>query len=225
MDQTHRRGGVISVQSDRDNVEERLLLRGAYEFDPGLTVFAEGLVERRDFKKASLSDGISRDSNGFGFRAGIIFDNGSKIYGELAIGYVGLRPDDGRLTDIDGVSFDANVSWRPSALTTLTLTASTAIDGTTVASSAGTLTHAANLRVQHELLRHFILSAELGFAYADYKGASLVEKTIVGKLGAEYIFNRQAALIAAYQFEAFNSNAAASDYSSNELRVGMCLRR
>ena len=218
-------GGVISVQSDRDNVEKRLALRGSYEFDPGLSVFAEGLVERRGFDRVSPGDGISRDADGLGIRGGIIFDNGSKLYGEIALGYVSLRPDDGRLEDIDGVSFDASVSWRPSALTTLTLNASTAVDGTTVAGSAGTLTHAANFRVQHELLRHFILTGQLGFANVDYKGTSLVEQTFRTELGAEYIFSREAALLATHRYEAFSASQPGRNYTSNILRVGMRFRR
>ncbi len=218
-------GGAVSIESDQDNRADRLSLRASYELDPGLSVFADGLVERSDYKQASQSDGIFRDSDELGFRAGIIFDNGSKIYGEVAVGYIELRPDDRRLDDIDGVTFDADLNWRPNGLTTFSLNASTEINGTTVAGSAGALTHAANFRVQHALLQHFILSAGLGFSRADYKGSRLTEKTFTAELGAEYIFNREAALVAAYEFEAFDSSAPASDYTSNQVRLGMRLRR
>ena len=217
--------GGTSDEGDQDNREKRLSLRGTYEFDPGLSVFTEGLVERRDFKQASNSDGILRDSHSYGFRAGILFDNGSKLYGEVGVGFTHVRADDSRLEDVDGVTFDANVSWRPSALTTISLDASTDVDGTTVAGSLATLTYTANFRVQHELLEHFILSGGIGLDHVDYQGSSLVERTYRAELGAEYIFSREAAMIANYEYSAFDSNSPNSDYTSNQVRLGMRFRR
>ena len=193
--------------------------------NPGLRVFAEGLVERIDFKRASDSDGILRDSDVSGLRAGILFDNGSKLYGEVALGLIRLSPDDGRLSDVDGVTFDANVTWRPSRLTTVSFNASTSINATTVAGSAGALNQSAYLRVSHEFMHHFILSAGIGLDHVDYKGSSLIERTTRAELGAEYIFNREVAMIGSYRFDAFDTNAALSDYTSSQLRLGMRFRR
>ena|GEM_PF-1209803 len=218
-------GGGSSDESDQDNLERRFTLRGSYELNQAISVFSEGLVERRDFDNVANSDGLSRDSDAFGLRAGILFDNGSKLYGEASIGVVRLNPDDRRLNDFAGVTFDGEITWRPSRLTTLTAQASTSINATTVTGAAGALTHSANLRVQHELLRHFILSAGIGFDHVDYKGASLVERSYRGELGAEYIFNREAALIGVYQYDFFDSNSVNSDYSSNQFRLGMRFRR
>ena len=217
--------GGISDEGDQDNREKTLSLRGTYEFDPGLSVFTEGLVERRDFKQASNSDGIGRDSDGFGLRAGILFDNGSKLYGEVGVGVIHVRADDSRLGDVDGVTFDANVNWRPSELTTVSLDVSTDVDATTVAGSLAALRHTANFRVQHELLEHFLLSGGIGLDHVDYKGSSLVERTYRVELGAEYIFSREAAMIAAYEYSAFDTNTPNGNYTSNQVRLGMRFRR
>lgn len=218
-------GGGTSDESDQDVVVSRLLLRGSYELSPALSIFSEGLVERRDFETVSNGDGLSRDSDAFGLRAGILFDNGSKLYGEVAVGVIQLSPDDQSLDEFDGVTFDAEVSWRPSQLTTFSLLASTTINATTVVGSPGALTHAANFRVQHELLRHFILSAGVGLDHVDYQGSTLVERTYQADLGAEYIFNREMALIGAYQYEFFDTNSPNSNYTSNQLRLGLRFRR
>ena len=218
-------GGGLSDESDQDNLERRFVLRGSYELNSAISIFSEGLVERRDFDSVANSDGLSRDSDAFGLRAGILFDNGSKLYGEASVGLVRLTPDDRRLNDFDGVTFDGEITWRPTQLTTLTAQVSTSINATTVAGAAGALTHSANLRVQHELLRHFILSAGIGLDHVDYKGTSLVERSYSGELGAEYIFNRNAALIAVYQYDFFDTNSVNSAYTSNQIRLGMRFRR
>ena len=83
------------------------------------------------------NDGFQRDSNGTEFVVGTTFDASGTIFGEAYIGTRETEYDDPRFLTADGPTFGLDLTWNPSGLTTVELSASREIDSTTVTGVSG----------------------------------------------------------------------------------------
>lgn len=216
--------GEVDPQNDRDFNERGLGLRGEYEFHPGLAGFVEGAIFLRRFKRPARSDGILRDSKGFEATVGLEGDIGPTMNGTFAVGFIKQRPDDRLLDTIDGFVLDANLTWRPTALTTIGLTAATDIESTSLADSAAQLIHTVGMSVEHAFRRYFIGRVGLAYQKRDSIGIELEEQQLTGDLGLEYLFDPNWGVVANYQHIKFDSNGGDRDYDENIFQIGVRLR-
>ena len=201
-------------------------VRASWAFKPTLVAFVEAGLNQRDYETATLSDGIRRDSSGEKVKAGLSFGNTNrKLRGEIGVGWLTQRPDDPRLTDIDGVVLDANVAYRLSGLTTVQLQARTDIAETTVAGSQGAITWQIGWETRHALTRRLIATSGTTFTLSDYAGVVLEEKEWASRLGLEYYLSREAIIFGRYQHTQLDSTDKARNYEADEVRVGMRIRR
>lgn len=218
-------GGTISNR-DRDVQTTEEAVRASWEFKPTLFGFIEAGFNQREYKVASLSDGIRRDSTGDRTRVGVSFGNtGQKLRGEASIGYGRQRPDDSRLRDIEGVIVDANLAYRLSTLTSVLLTARSDVTETTLAGSAGALSRQVGAELRHGFTRQLIGTAGLSYTLQDYAGVALTEREARSTLGMEYFLNREVTLFSRYQHTAFNSDDSTRNYNADEVRVGVRVRQ
>lgn len=210
---------------DRDTLETRQAIRASWAFKPTLAVFAEEELNQRD-KRAAPADGIPRDSEGTRTRVGLDFGaTGAVLRGTISVGYGHQSPDDRRLSDVDAVLFDANLAWRPTEITSFLLTSQSDIYDTTTEGSGGVVSYRVGLEARHALRRYLIASAGLLYTHYDYHAAPIDESELISFLGAEYYASPELVLFARYQHLDFASNQADSDYDSDEVRVGVRLRK
>ena len=73
--------------------------------------------------------------------------------------------------------------------------------------------------------RHLVGTAALRYTRADFKGVDLVEQDLTTSLGVEYFARREVALFARYAHVDFETTTPAGDYTADEFRIGMRLRR
>ncbi|MFV0297265.1 MAG: outer membrane beta-barrel protein, partial [Hyphomicrobiaceae bacterium] len=213
-------------ESDRDYSERKGAFRAQWEFKPEFSVFGEVGLEDRDYKRASYTDGIRRNSSGERYRVGVAFGNSGQILrGEASIGTGRQTFDDDRLPKLKGVIVDANLAWRVSGLTTVKFSANTDFGDSTVAGSGGTVTNTAGVEVRHAFRRHLIGTAGITYSHAKYDGVSLTEDTLTSTAQLEYYVNRDITLFGRYAHIDFNSSAIDSDYTADEMRIGMRIRR
>jgi len=217
--------GVVDPQDDRDFTDRAAQLRGAYQFNSDVTAFVQGEVLRRSYKRPARSDDILRSSKGFEVTAGVEGNLSPTITGTAAVGYVEQNPDDVSLKSIQSVVVNANLTWRPSALTTVRLNAQTDIDGTTLAGASGQLTQIAGIEVEHSFRRYLIAIAGASYEKRDYVGSALEERQLIGALGIEYLFNQNWAIVAGYEHTRFESTEAGRDYHENAFQIGVRARR
>jgi len=218
--------GTTISNADRDSRQHEVVLRATWEFKPQFSVFGEVGTDGRDFRSASLSDGLKRDSKGERYRAGVAFGNsGEIIRGEAAVGYLEQRFEDGRLPSISGVILDANLGWRITGLTSLLVSAQTDLGESTVADSGGALVRSAGVDIRHALRRNLVASAGLRLTRANYAGVDLVEQDVTASLGLDYFISRELSLFGRYAHIDYASSAPNSDYTADEVRVGVRLRR
>lgn len=217
--------GVFSTNDDRDSRTREVAIRVQWEFKPTFAVFGETAFNWRDYG-AATADGITRESQGERVRVGVAFGNTSKkLRGEVSVGQGHQQFQDSRLPEIRGIIVDANLAWRLSGLTTLLLTARTDVGESTLAGSGGSLSRTVGAEVRHAFQRRMIGTAGLRQTVQDYEGVDLTERELAAILGLEYYLNREVTLFSRYQHIAFDSTQAGRDYTTDEIRVGVRLRR
>jgi hypothetical protein len=218
--------GSTITNDDRDIRTTEEALRATWEFKPTLFGFVEAGLNQRNYKAVALSDGFSRDSNGERYRVGVSFGNGGqRIRGEASVGYAIQRPSNGRLADIEGFVFDANLGYRMSALTSFLLTAKSDVSESSLSGSGGALSRQVGIEARHAFRRNLIASAGLAYSVTDFSGVAQVEKEAKATLGLEYFVNREVTLFSRYLHTNFDSTDTTRNYNADEVRVGMRIKR
>lgn len=218
--------GVLTTSSDRDYSQTQEAARASWEFKPTLSAFTEVDVNQRNYDKAAATDLINRSSDGQRYKAGVSFGNtGQILRGELSIGYGVQTPDDKRLKSIEGFIFDANATWRASELTSVLATARSDVSETTTANVGGAFNQTTGIEVRHKLRTYLVASAGLTYTVQDSQDGAINDKELRSALGLEYYASPEAVLFSRYTHSNFNGVGTTSDYSADELYMGVRLRR
>ena len=197
-------------------------LRVAYEVNPGLVPFVEGLTNVRSYDQRTDFSGYRRSSDGFGARVGTSFELSRLVTGEVSVGAVQRRYDDPRLRDLTSPIAEGALTWLVTPLTTVRLGGQVSIDETTVVGSNGVVTERASLEIRHALWRNLTITPGINIFQNDYRGgAGIVEKGFGASLKAEYKLTRWLAFKASYTYEQLHSNFAGNDYTANVILVGL----
>lgn len=215
-------GGTLS-NDERDLSERETAIRAAWSFSPTLVAFAEAATNTQTYRTLP-SDGISRDSTGDRFKAGLSFGNVSAIWrGEVALGYGRQQTRDDRLRPIDGMLIDANLGWRPTALTSLLLTAKTDFLTSTQPGQTSAVQYLAGIELRHAFQRRLLGIASLNTQITDYQGATAMERTSTAELGLEYYLSHSTTLLGKYS-HVVQTGAAADNFISDTIRLGVRYR-
>ncbi|MEQ1697036.1 MAG: outer membrane beta-barrel protein [Hyphomicrobiaceae bacterium] len=217
--------GTTVANDSRDYTTYEEAVRATWEFKPTLAAFTEVGINLRDYKGLD-GGGIDRSSTGERYRVGLSFGNtGEFLRGEIGAGWGVQHPSDTSLPDVSGVIVDANLTYRPNALTSFAFAARSDFGETTAAAVGGVRSQFAGVEVRHAFQRNLIGTAGLGYTLATYPGSTLSEDELRSTLGLEYFLNRETVLFSKYAHTAFTSNAANASYDADEVRVGVRIRR
>lgn len=217
-------GGTLS-QADRNQTLVGLTLRGGYEASPALTPFVEAELGRRLYDNRVDAAGYSRSANRLGARAGLSFDLGEKLNGEVAAGWLSEKPDDTRLSAVSGLSAAGNLQWSPVRGTIVNLTGSTQVEGSTTPSQSGSILYSSTLGVSRELRANLTGSATLGADWRRYTGTSDRDFTWSAETSLTWWLGRHAGLKARARHEETTSTIAGRASQANSVYLGLTLRR
>jgi len=217
--------GTIIDQSDRAVTQFGVRMRAAYEVNPGLIPFAEGVVDTRVHDLRIDRSGFRRDSDGVAFRAGTSFEITRTLTGEVSGGIQARVYDDPRLETLVGPLVEASVLWSASPLTTVRLRGQSTIEETTLPFSSGATTQSATLEVQHDLRRNLSVVAAVSASDTRYDGVRLEEQTLTGTVRIDYRLTRSVALRASFTHERLKSTSPGADYTANVFLVGLRFQR
>jgi hypothetical protein len=223
-DATDSAGAPVS-QTDRNNTYAGVTLRAGYEISPALRPFIEGEIGRRIFDNQTDSFGLERAATRMAIRAGVETDFGDKLRGDIAIGYLREDIEDAALEDIAGLSLAGTLNWSPMRGTNVALTASTSVEGSSTATSSGSLLHGLNLAVTKRARSNLDLNASLGASVRDYTGPNPNEITLSAGLGFTYWFNRYIGLNGRAAHESVLSSDVLREAKTNSVYLGVTLRR
>jgi hypothetical protein len=202
-------------QQDRNFTQYGLRLRAGYEATPGVTPFAEALIDTRQYDLRVDNQGFQRNSNGVQVRVGSSFEISRALTGEVLAGYGLRRFEDQRLRDLKGPVVEAALSFAATPLTTLRLRATTEFEETTITGSSGSITRRLSADLSHAFLRNLVFNAGASFARADYNGVNRKDDTLRASLGVDYSLTRNLVLRASYARERTVSTAQGNNISSN----------
>jgi hypothetical protein len=223
-DATDSTGTEVS-QDDRNNSYAGLTLRASYEISPALSPFIEGEIGRRIYDNETDSFGFERAATRLAIRTGVEANFSEKLRGDLAIGYLVENIDDPALEDVSGLSLAGTMNWSPMRGTNLALTASTAVEGSSTATSAGSLLHGLNLAMTKQVRENLDLTANTGVRLRDYSGPNPNELTFSAGAGFTYWFNRYVGLNSRVAHETVTSSDPTREWQTNSVFVGMSFRR
>jgi hypothetical protein len=182
IDQSFRDGHVIAGDG-----------RISYQVSEGSRVFADFSYNWQDYT------GGMDDSDGWQALAGVEFDITHLLRGELGIGYMEQYFQTGGTEG--GISYHAGLTWNPTPLMTVNLSADRAVESSAYADGSGVITDSATLTVDYEVLRGVVLSPSAAIQTGDYVGADYGdEMTYDLGLKLDYVMNRFVTLGAGYVY-------------------------
>lgn len=192
--------GTLIDQSFRDRTTSMATGRLDYAISPATAIFGEVTVNRHNGKGISATSPIDRDSKGYNAHVGVNFEITNLMRGDIGVGYLRQEFDGVGQKDLEGFSTNAQLAWLPTQLTTVTLSANRSIQDSAVAGAAGFLSTDVRARVDHELLRNVILTAQVGYGKDEYTGIVREDRRTTAGLGASYLINRTLGLSGTYNY-------------------------
>ncbi|MGB6118054.1 MAG: outer membrane beta-barrel protein [Mesorhizobium sp.] len=200
-------------------------LRGGYEISPALTPFAEVELGRRVYDMRIDSAGFARSADRRGIRGGVELDLSEKLRGELSAGWFTEDFDDPALQDASGLSLNADLRWSPERGTTVGLTASTTVEGTTNAGESGSVMHQARLSLERQIRSNLTANAEVGIGYRDYISQPDNDVLLNAETSLTWWLNRYAGIKGRYRYEQTESSLPNRDSRTNSVYLGVVLQR
>ncbi len=213
-------GSTVSNE-DRNYNQYGVTLRGGYELTPGVTPFLEAHADTRKHDLAVDTSGYQRDSKGMTGKAGTSFELSRLLSGEISLGYTKRNYDDARLAQLSGLIGDASLVWTASALTTVKLTAASAIGESTVAGVSGVLYRDVGLQIDHAFRRWLIGNVKFAYGQDDYVGLSREDNRYSAGVGLTYKINRNTQLKGEIRQDWLRSNVTGNDYTANVFMLGL----
>lgn len=216
--------GAVIEQDDRDRTVFTLTGRADYALLPATAIFLQITSDDRDYDR--IAGGPLRTSSGYQTLAGVDFELGALVRGEIAAGYIRQDFEDEAFGDLDGVGGRVKLSWFPTQLTTVTAAAARTVEDTGVIGSAGALRTDLSLSVDHELLRNLILTAQATYADDAYNGLARTDTRFGAGVSAAYRINRRYGFAAGLTWLDQSSSGAAQgpSYRNTRLYVGSTAR-
>ena len=217
--------GTQIPQADvRDYREHELTMRGTYEFNPGLSLYVEGELTEDVYEQPVTVSGITRDSSGFATLAGMTYSISDAFYGDISLGWGEQTSIADDTAPIEGVLFNADIVWMPSPMTLVEFIASSSIATSNTVDSLGAVSRSYRLSLQHAFWRYLVVGGYLSYETADYVDNELVDERMREGLTFEYFFNPNMSVYTRYEHTDFMSTDRFSEYTENEVRVGMRIR-
>jgi len=217
-------GGVLS-QKDRDSTLYTLELRAGYEISPSLTPFVEAEIGQNLYSQELDSAGYRRSSDQMAFRAGLAFDTGEKLSGEVAAGWIREEFDDDRLEPLSAPSVAADVLWSPLRGTDVRLGGSTTLEGTTTPGESGSILYSTSLGIERQMRANLTGNALFGAAWRDYVGDEGHETILNAEASLTWWLNRYAGITGRVRHETVSGNLPDRDSETNSIFLGLKVQR
>ncbi|TFW15333.1 hypothetical protein EGY25_01745 [Brevundimonas intermedia] len=212
--------GAVIEQDDRDRTVFTLTGRADYALSPATAIFLQVISDDRDYDR--IAGRPLRTSSGHQTLAGVDFELGALVRGEIAAGYIRQDFEDAAFGDLNGFGGRAKLSWFPTQLTTVTAAAARTVEDTGVIGAAGALRTDLSLTVDHELLRNLILTAQATYADDAYNGLARTDTRFGAGVSAVYRLSRRYGFTAGLTWLDQSSSGAAQgpSYQNTRFYVG-----
>lgn len=222
-----RRGATVTGQTTRDRTLQRVTGQFEYAFTPSLSAYGRASFARTDYDVPIAVATPNLDSDALRLLGGFNFDLAGLMRGRLGVGYAQRDYDAPQFyRSTNGFSFDLQLEYFPSALTTFTLTGSRTLEDSNFGSNSPYFSTQVGLRVDHELLRNLLLNANARYSYDDYivtAGPARTAEAYAFGGGARYLVSRYVSLEGNVGYS--NRRGTQSSYDEVQGQLSLILTR
>jgi hypothetical protein len=216
--QTRAQDGSIINQNSRDGQIYSLHGRVDYAFSPVLGWFAGVEGNQRNIRGVP---GQTLDSQGYRALSGFTIGLTNLVSGEFGAGYVQQRFDDLSIGTIEGPSYRATLTWRPTRLLDVHFKAEQIVTETSDTSSTGVLANALQLGLDYELRRNVIISLAGGYENDSFFGQQREDKVTTSDARIKYLINRYGAVSLFHRYTERNSNIPAFSFDKHQVGINV----
>ncbi len=189
--------GTLFDQDFRDVRTARVSGSAKYEMGSGIGLIVSGSVDdsRYGFRPGKLGFNplvnIDRTSSGYSVLGGVTLELSSLIFGSVQVGLLDRKYRDPRLRNFRGLSYNANILWNVTPLTSIRLRADRSVEDTSSFTVAGNVRSTFQAGVDHELYRNIILTGDTSYSSFRPNGPGAGGKEFAIAASARYLINRR----------------------------------
>lgn len=182
-------GGFIDTDH-QDRTAYAVSLKIGYALVPdAYSIFVRGSYLYTDYRLLTAQN-QNLDSNTYQIVLGTEAKLIRLLTGEAYVGLVHQQYESAAFKSYSGPTFGVTLTWAPTLLTVVRLSADRTIEDTDFNSQSGYFQNAVAVAIDHELRHSVMLHAGFFYADRDYRGIDSHEQVYQGTLGARYEVNR-----------------------------------
>lgn len=218
-------GGGITNNNDRDRAEYTIASRVSYEFSPGYSILTRFAYADVNYSDPLDDSGFSRDSKSYRASAGIKLEFTQLLVGEVTAGYLWRNYSDPRFKTFKRAAYNAALTWYPTELTSVRVSADRQGQETVVAGYAGYFANTFTFRAEHELMRTLKINVGGRYIINNYLRSGIVavprrqEKYYTASGGLKYAFSRNLSAGLGYEWTKKSSLAITPGSAFNRNRL------
>jgi hypothetical protein len=209
---TRAQNGSVINQDARDGQIYSLHGRIDYAISATLGVFGGVEGNQRDIRG---TPGHSLDSQGYRTLTGITVGLSNLVTGEFGVGYVEQRFIDPTIGTVEGPSYRARLTWRPTRLIDVHVNAEQLVTQTSETSPNAVLANAVQLGLDYELRRNVIVSLIGGYENDRFAGQVRNDDVLTSEARVKYLANRFAAVSAYYRYTKRDSDIGVFNFDKH----------
>lgn len=223
-----RETGAPVNQDFRDSLLKRVRARAEYGGSPALAFFVQSTYDKRDYRQSDSNPlARARGSDIAEVLAGARFELPILARGEIGIGYTRGSYRGAQFNTFSGLAVRSEVTFLPTQLTNVVVTAERRVSDTGVPSSGGYVSLAGGMRVDHELLRPLLLSASMRYQRDSFNGVDRDDNRF--EIGASANYRLNANLSARFSVSRLDLSSRGADayksFVANRFLAGIGLRQ
>lgn len=192
----------------------------SYEIAPLRSAVLIARVNRRNYVEQPAGAGspggpLDRSSWGYEILGGLDSDYDGVFGFRVLAGWMQQLYADPRLPNPSVPSFDVQLQWNPTTLTSVRLLANRVVTESIRNDSSSIVRTAIGAELDHEWARNVLLNGGVGYRVLDYQGISRVDRVLSATVGASWLVNRNVRLGATYTRQEGDASEGSPDYSRN----------
>ncbi|MBU6462977.1 MAG: outer membrane beta-barrel protein [Bradyrhizobium sp.] len=215
---TRSADGTVIDQSSLSGQVYSLHGRADYAISPNFGWFAAAESNERDVRGLP---GQPLDSQGFRAISGVTFGLNDLITGEIGGGYIQQRFVDPTIGTVEGPSYRAMLTWRPTRLLDIHFKAEQLVTELAQTSSTGVLANAVQLGLDYELRRNVIASLTGGYEVDRFFGMMRKDDVSTVDARVKYLLNRFNSIAFYYQYTNRNSDVPIFSYDKHQVGINV----
>lgn len=200
---------------DRDRNEYEVSFRAGMAYAEEFLFFVEPSYNVRRYRRERDFAGFNRDSQGYDLRAGVLYDVAGLTFLEVSAGYFQQDFDDPRFATADGVSARLDMTWNPTDLMTVNMSAGRSVAETTQLGVSSIVESHAALGVEYEVDYNLLFDSMARFRRDRFEGSPRRDDNLFARAGVVYLMNEYLSWKLDYQYSQRDSNISGADFVSN----------